>query len=273
MDYYFEIDGVNTVAGLILEMEQQIDECKPIYLSNWSDVYNTGVDGYLVNIGYLLTQEGYYKYDDWKKKMSLELYDLFSKYRCNNEDFDKILNQVWNCRYDKSKGKLRYDSVDKMSKIKDIAFSKFPLFIRIANRNSTLIAFIVLCVGISFNTISTIDYGEHSDYWMSAYIGYDYGLIGDLLRNLTSYSVFIFLIDLFSVFALLGWRYGKRLFSFIPTIIFAIHCILVFPYILFPVYNYRIVIEFLKDIILSGGIYLFLTPIFIINKRRIYEYS
>lgn len=273
MDYYVEIDGVNTVAGLILKMEQQIDECKPIYLSNWGDVYNTGVDGFLVNVGYLLTQDGCYKFDDWKKRMSSELYDLFSRYRCSNKEFDKILNQVWDCRYDESKGKMRYDSVDKMRKIKDIAFSKFPFFIRVTNRNSTLMAFIILCVGISFNIISSIDYSEYSDYWMGAYIGYDYGLIGDLLRNLASYSVFILLIDLFFVFALLVGRHGEHLFSFIPVVIFAIHCILAFPYILFPVYKYNIVIDFLRDIILSGGIYLFLIPILMINKSRIYGYS
>lgn len=142
MDWYWKISDDNDI--LLIELLKQIDQDGIKPLGDWRAVYYKGYDGYLVNIAYNIIKNS--KVCD-KTSLAVELYKTLkpifvSVGDTSKEDFNNIVENIW-CSVFEVGGQKYF--------IKTLARKNRPLWRKITDNNTFLIAFFVFMIVVGYN--------------------------------------------------------------------------------------------------------------------------
>lgn len=156
MDFYQKIS--DNIDYLIEQIKKESNDV--LYIKNWSDVYSSGIDGYIVNCAVLLIEEGYSNPNKWEPQMKKIMYNIFKDKGCNEDGWSNIVKKVWNSYYLKDariEYKLHYaDDIKRLlPKVKDIAMKKGVIGLLLNNNivfiGSFVVAMLLSVVAIGYD--------------------------------------------------------------------------------------------------------------------------
>lgn len=109
-------------------------------ISSWDDIYNRGIDGYIVNIIVDIIEDGKYKKKDIYTAFEKRVYPCLMKYGCSIYTLKSVFKKAWTCRYVDSGNEKNERTLSVM----DYALNQQPVILKIINSNGFLILFVFL---------------------------------------------------------------------------------------------------------------------------------
>lgn len=137
MDYYIYLNIP------IKELKEEIMRAIPArydHVYGWDDLCHLGVDGYIVNIGYLILRQNKCGYREYRNQMLNELRFLERDYECRLNQINEIVAKVWLAPFQIGEG-------EKNITLAEIFNKQMPIFERLMlNKNFAAIGFYTFAI-------------------------------------------------------------------------------------------------------------------------------